>query len=317
MQVALALAPGSVMSLVAGVHDLLQHCMRYHSPSSRRDFLYAVLAEGDTEFRGRFSFIEQHVPARSPWPDWVFVPALVVDETWCMESHRALADWLSCAASRGARVVGVGTGAFLMAQAGLFQQGRAVTHSQYSALFRHKFPKLELVVEPAWLETGNVICSGDLPWQELVLAELARHWGDAAAREAAETYALQWNHLVHSPDSGSVADSSIIQARRWLAEHYAEDNLIARCIERLGLCRRTFNRRFKQETGMSPRDYVQLLRIQASQSLLASTRHSVEDIGCQVGYSDMGAFYRLFRRYTGVSPGQFRRSHGAVQSGPG
>ena len=147
------------------------------------------------------------------------------------------------------------------------------------------------------MEEGAVICSGDLPWQELVLAEIARRWGDATARDVAETYALQWNHLLHHPDGSGGIDASMAQARAWLAEHYTEDNLIPRCI---------------QESGMTPKEYVHRLRVQASQSLLASTRRSIEDIGGHVGYTDMGAFYRLFRRHTGVSPGQFRRGHTAL-----
>tara|TARA_R110002110_G_scaffold153886_1_gene347490 strand:+ start:39052 stop:39996 length:945 start_codon:yes stop_codon:yes gene_type:complete len=313
MRAAILLTPGSVVSLVAAVHDLLLHCMTHHiKEGAEVDLLYGVSARDSALLQDRFSFIRQYDVANAPRPDWLFVPALMVDDSWEPCRHGRLASWLRDEAASGTRIVGVGTGAFLLAEAGLFPGGKAVTHSRYAALFQRNFPALQVVAEPGWVEEGAVICSGDLPWQELVLAEIARRWGDATARDVAETYALQWNHLLHHPDGSGGIDASMAQARAWLAEHYTEDNLIPRCIQHFGLCRRTFNRRFKQESGMTPKEYVHRLRVQASQSLLASTRRSIEDIGGHVGYTDMGAFYRLFRRHTGVSPGQFRRGHTAL-----
>lgn len=309
MQIAFALTPQSIVSLVASAHDLVQHCIRFHPrpTSTQPDVVYAVTSDDSELCHRRFSFIDFIDRERCPQPDWILVPALAIAGRWCAKDYRQLVAWLRTAARRGAHIVGVGTGTFLLAEAGLFQRHRAVTYSTYRSRFRQCFPELELVVDMGWLEDDRVICSGDLPWQELLLAEIARHWGDAAARDAARTYALQWNHVIR-PTTGQVFDASIALAQHWLAEHHAEENLIARCVERLGLGRRTFNRRFKQETGMSPTEYVQLIRIQGSQRLLSNTRLSVEDISRDVGYSDIGAFYRLFRRYTGISPGQFRRS---------
>jgi transcriptional regulator GlxA family with amidase domain len=82
----------------------------------------------------------------------------------------------------------------------------------------------------------------------------------------------------------------------------------------VGLSKRTFNRRFKHETGTTPTQFVQYARIEASQNLLLFTERRVEDICSAVGYEDIAAFRKLFRKRNGVPPGEFRRRLGAPQT---
>lgn len=311
MRVALVITQESVVSLVASVYEVIQHSIRIHADDNAEtasDLLYAVTSEPAERFQRRFSFIEHLDTAFSLRPDWIFVPALNIAEPWMPECYAPLIRWLRKSAARGAQVTSVGTGSFLLAEAGLLPGGRAVTHSHYANYFRRCYPALELRNDLGWVRDRKVACSGDLPWQELLLATIAEQWGARVAQDAADTYALHWDHLMYQAAAAPAADACVSMAQRWLSEHYAEDDLIPRCLEVLGLPRRTFNRRFKHDTGMTPIDYVQQVRIQTSQGLLAFTDRSVEDICYEVGYADIGAFYKLFRRHTGVSPGQFRRT---------
>jgi transcriptional regulator GlxA family with amidase domain len=153
-----------------------------------------------------------------------------------------------------------------------------------------------------------LLISGDMPWPELVLHVLAQHWGVKVARQASETYAVVWNELIDPPQLHYLqVDHSITRARRWLAQHYQERDLVNRCTEYVGLSKRTFNRRFKDETGTTPTEFVQQTRIKASQNLLLFTEHRVEDICSAVGYEDVAAFRKVFRRRSGLAPGQFRK----------
>ena len=78
-------------------------------------------------------------------------------------------------------------------------------------------------------------------------------------------------------------------------------------LERSGLPRRSFDRRFRLATGYSPREYVQALRMEEAKQLLEATRKPVEDVAQAVGYADARAFQRLFRRSTGLTPSAYRR----------
>ena len=82
-----------------------------------------------------------------------------------------------------------------------------------------------------------------------------------------------------------------------------------------GIPARTLKRRFKAATGLALIDYVQNLRIEDAKRLLESSAQAAEEISAEVGYDDASFFRRLFRRRTGLSPRQYRRSFRAATLG--
>ena len=82
---------------------------------------------------------------------------------------------------------------------------------------------------------------------------------------------------------------------------------VARAVEATGLAERTLKRRFKAATGSSMIDYVQNLRVEEAKQLLENTDRSADEISADVGYENPGFFRRLFKRRTGMTPGQYRR----------
>jgi transcriptional regulator GlxA family with amidase domain len=78
-------------------------------------------------------------------------------------------------------------------------------------------------------------------------------------------------------------------------------------VRRSKLAERTFKRRFLAATGLTPIAYVQRLRIEDAKRRLERTEASIEEISWRVGYEDAAFFRRLFRRTTGLAPGQYRK----------
>lgn len=312
MHIAFALTQESTLSTVACTYDLVEYCRHTQvQTDAAASSVFAVTSGAEH----RFGFLQCLSPRASVRADWIFVPALDIAKPWMPSRYEPLAQWIRHNAERGALVTSVGTGAFLVAAANLLHGKETVTYPPFCDYFSECYPDVPVSRASPWVRHPGLLMSGDLPWPELVLHVLAQHWGVKVARQAADTYAINWNEAIDPPQQQCMrVDHSITRAKRWLAQHYQERDLVTRCTEHVGLSKRTFNRRFKDETGMTPTEFVQCARIRASQNLLLFTERRVEDISSAVGYEDIAAFRKLFRKRNGVPPGQFRKRLGTTQA---
>jgi AraC-like DNA-binding protein len=119
----------------------------------------------------------------------------------------------------------------------------------------------------------------------LVLVEVAEGLG-RGAREAGSAPIASAMELLEAKLAQSVGMDSVAQA--------------------VGLTRKQFYARFRSETGMTPNDWLQRQRLRRAEQLLIGTDWSVEVIGREVGFQTAPYFCRVFRKYLGRSPGQFR-----------
>lgn len=303
MQVAIALTELATASTVAGAFDLIDYGLRGRgSPRS----LFAVAPRHEE----RFGFIPHQTPSSLPRADWIFVPAIELNDHWDSRTDAPLLSWLRHSAATGSVISSVGTGSFLLAEAGLLEGREAVTHASFCDTFARRYPGVRVRTDISWISHRNIHISGTTPWHEMVLAMLASFLGEDVAAEVAQVYALDWQRQIRTTAGAGQAscDPLIDRARQWLSRHFAEHELVERCARHIGLSRRSLNRRFKEVTGITPMTFVLQMRIQASQNLLRFTNHNVETIGQEVGYQDLTTFRKLFRRSTGMAPAAYRKT---------
>jgi transcriptional regulator GlxA family with amidase domain len=101
-------------------------------------------------------------------------------------------------------------------------------------------------------------------------------------------------------------DEPILKAQHWLAARETKSVSVRDMAAQVGMEERTFQRRFKAATAMTPIEYVQHLRIAKAREHLEFTRRTVDQIAWSVGYEDAAAFRKLFHRLVGLSPGDYR-----------
>jgi transcriptional regulator GlxA family with amidase domain len=92
-----------------------------------------------------------------------------------------------------------------------------------------------------------------------------------------------------------------------LTAHYREPEPVALVVRRAGIPERTLKRRFKIATGLTLIERVQNLRVELAKRLLETMQSAVDAVSASVGYEDASFFRRLFRRRTGLAPGEYRR----------
>ncbi len=220
---------------------------------------------------------------------------------------------LKSAYRNGIRIASICSGAFTVAAAGILDGKRATTHWLAAELFSATYPNVRLDADALYVDEGQVLTSaGASAGLDLCLHMVARDYGSAAAADAARLAVTPLHR------SGGQAQF-IIRNRRmsnteldgllvWI-EANARLPLTLRDIARqASSSERTINRRFKLETGQTPMQWVNNVRIRHAQQLLERTPDSIESISRQVGFASAANFREQFRRLSGVSPQSYRHT---------
>lgn len=118
-------------------------------------------------------------------------------------------------------------------------------------------------------------------------------------------------YSIFSPRMGH-GDAAVLEVQRWLQETEARDISLETLAEKAGLERRTFLRRFRKATGMTTSEYGQRLRVSKACELLQFGSLTVEQIAWETGYGDPGAFRKIFARFIGLTPGEYRQRFGVA-----
>jgi transcriptional regulator GlxA family with amidase domain len=227
-----------------------------------------------------------------------------------------LTAWIRHMYRAGACIYSACSGSIMLAETGLLDGCEATSHWGYEDMFRRHYPGVQFKVGPTLVfadADGRIVTAGGTTsWHDLILHIIARHCSPGEALRIAKVYLLKWHGEGQLPYANLVrrhhhADSVVRDCENWLAEHFREKNCITRVLERSGLPQRTLKRRFKSATGISLIEYIQRLRVEHAKRLLESDEASIEAISTESGYEDVAFFRRLFKRSTGLTPGQYRR----------
>ncbi|AYJ05762.1 GlxA family transcriptional regulator [Mycobacterium avium] len=218
---------------------------------------------------------------------------------------------LKSAYHKGIRIASICSGAFTVAAAGVLDGKRATTHWVAAELFSATYPNVRLDADALYVDEGQVLTSaGASAGLDLCLHMVARDYGSAAAADAARLAVTPLHR-----DGGQA--QFIIRNRRianteldglliWIEKNAHLPLTLRDIARRASSSERTINRRFKQETGHTPMQWVNNVRIRHAQQLLESTSDSVETISRQVGFTSATNFREQFRRLAGVSPRSYR-----------
>ncbi|AWL41241.1 MULTISPECIES: GlxA family transcriptional regulator [Streptomyces] len=286
---------------------------RTRLPDGRPGYQVRVCAERDEiDAGGAFTL-------RAPWgleglqdADTIIVPG-VADVTAPLPT--AVRDALRSAAAAGTRIASVCAGTFPLAATGLLDGLRVTTHWCAAGLLAATHPAVEVDPDVLYVDNGQFLTSaGAAAGMDLCLHMIRRDYGSAVAADAARLSVMplereggQAQFIVH--DHAPEPHGSELEALlTWLRQNMVRDLTLADIAEQAGTSTRTLIRRFRDQTGTTPLQWLHRARVRQAQHLLETTQHSVERIGGQVGFGSPTAFRDRFRRTTGVSPQTYRRT---------
>lgn len=226
----------------------------------------------------------------------------------------ALVSALRVAHARGARIAAISTGAFALASTGLLDGKRATTHWHYSEIFAARYPKVQVNESVLFVDEGAVLTSaGAASGIDLCLHILRGDLGVATANHAAR-------RLVAAPyRSGGQAQyvrrsvpatngERFSATREWALEHLDEHLSIELLARNASVSQRTFSRRFREETGYAPMQWVMRARIDVARELLENSDFAIDEIAMRVGLGSGANLRQFFRRVLGTTPSEYRRT---------
>ncbi|KXU79439.1 GlxA family transcriptional regulator [Aeromonas enteropelogenes] len=226
-----------------------------------------------------------------------------------------LLDSLVAAHRRGAQVVGLCLGTYVLAYAGLLDGHRASTHWEYEQDFIHRFPKVRLDTNALYVDDHGLITSaGTAAGLDCCLYLVRQHHGSRIANRLARRLVVPPHReggqaqFIEQPVPASTRDARINQLFDHLRAHLAEPHTLDSLAEHCLMSRRTFTRRFQRATGLSLGEWLLAERLRRSQELLESGTHSMERIAELVGLRTAASLRQHFRTRFGVSPREWRRT---------
>ncbi|MGV9265944.1 GlxA family transcriptional regulator [Kitasatospora sp. NPDC003701] len=237
------------------------------------------------------------------------------------EVPAAVVEAVRRAHGRGARIVGICSGAFVLAAAGLLDGRRAATHWARAAELATRFPLVRVDPGVLYVDHGDVATSaGSAAGVDLCLHLVREDHGAAYALRIArqmvmpphrEGCQLQYAEL---PTSGPVADS-LAPLLEWLSGRLDQPVSVAEMALRSQVSARTLTRRFTEQLGISPGRWLLDRRIAATRALLEETDLPVETIARRVGLSSAVNLRRRFHEALRTTPAAYRRTFRADEAG--
>lgn len=246
--------------------------------------------------------------------DLIILPALWRNPRQLLQRYPELLSWLEARYDDGTLICAAGTGAYLMAGAGLLDGKPATTHWHYFDQFETLFPRVILKRRHLITQSGQLYCAGSVnSVADLMVHLISRFFDNAVAARVERQFSPEirrpLNDIFYSFEQSNVhEDETIITIQQWLHEHLAEPINMRDLAEYFFLSQRSLNRRFKEATGQSPVEYLHHLRLTASRDLLKSTNLSINELALHTGFQDVSYFCRLFKQKNQVTPSAYRVS---------
>jgi transcriptional regulator GlxA family with amidase domain len=213
----------------------------------------------------------------------------------------------------GAVVATYCTGSYLLAEAGLLDGRIATTHWSKAADFARRYPRVELRANEVLTEQDGILCSGAVTsFLNLALRLVEMFAGERLAVTTAKALLIDTNRISQASyatllDEHGHTDRLVARAQHRMEATLQQGFRLSELAAHLAVSERTLNRRFKRATGDTPLEYLQNLRVEVAKRVLESGRVSLEAVTQRVGYGDPSTFRVLFKRKTGLSPGEYQR----------
>ncbi|WP_172386754.1 GlxA family transcriptional regulator [Streptomyces sp. MNP-20] len=275
----------------------------------------SVRPPGPVRTDADFAVLVEHGPEALAAADTVVVPAS--HELGPVYEEGRLTDDLAAALARvrpGTRMVSICTGGYVLAAAGLLDGRPATTHWAHADHFQRLFPRVGVDADVLFIDDGDVLTSaGVAAGLDLCLHVVRRDHGSAVANEVARSTVVpphrdggQAQYVQRPVPEPQLATTTT--ARAWALDRLHEPLQLRDLAEQEAMSVRTFTRRFREEVGVSPGQWLTRQRVERARHLLESTALSVDRVARECGFGTAQSMRQHLQSVLGVTPTAYRRT---------
>jgi transcriptional regulator GlxA family with amidase domain len=303
------------LSSITGAYELFNKANEFWIESGKEKLFTIQLAgiSDEVHFNGGLFTIKPHIQLSAiTKTDLILLPSLNHNYGKSLKENELLLDWMTKRYRNGSEIASICTGTFLLASSGLLDGKVCSTHWQGAEDFRAMFPKVILQTDKLITDENGIYTNGGAySFLNLMIYLIEKYYDRSTAIYCSKVFQIEIDRNRQSEfaifTGQKQHDDDIIQK----AQAYIENNLPEKITTEdlsamFNIGRRNFDRRFIKATGNTPVEYSQRVKIEKAKKAFETTRRSVNEVMYDVGYSDVKAFREVFRKYTGISPMEYK-----------
>ena len=231
------------------------------------------------------------------------------------QNHR-LIDWIKTRRIMDdAEVVSLCRSAFILAETGLLNGKSCATHWAVHPQFEKQYPKIQLLPDKIISEDNGIYSSGGAySFLNMIVYLIEKYFGRETAIWCSKMAEIDFDRLSQNQFaifSGQKehGDETIQQVQRYIEDNYQEKLTVEELADKFAVSSRTFIRRFKKATLNTPLEYIQRVKVEVAKKRFESSPLTISQVMYDVGYQDEKAFRKTFKKFTGLSPLEYRRKY--------
>ena len=247
--------------------------------------------------------------------DVIVLPLLCGDFVKAIAKNEGYTNWLLSQHRGGAEIVCLCVGSFYLASTGLLDEGKCAVHWAAKNEFKAMFPKVKVIDDSIITdEKGVYTCGGGYSYLNLLLYILEKHLGKDISILASKMFEIDIERKSQNPfvifmGQKRHGDELVLKSQEYIENNPAMVFSVDEVCAQFSIGRRTFERRFKKGTGNSVAEYIQRVKVEFAKKHLEAGKKTVNEIIYETGYNDVNAFRKVFRKFTDLSPIDYRRKY--------
>jgi transcriptional regulator GlxA family with amidase domain len=247
--------------------------------------------------------------------DLIFIPAVDGQMETALETNKDFIPWIAEQYEKGAEVVSLCVGAFMLARTGLLDGKKCSTHWRAADEFRKMFPAVDLVTDKIITEEQGIYTSGGATSYWYLLLYLVEKYTDReTAILTSKVFAIDikrdsQSQFIIFKGQRTHMDEEVKKAQKFIENNFQDKITIDELSSKCAISRRSLERRFKKATNNTVSEYIQRVKIEAAKKSFETSRKNITEVMFDVGYSDTKAFRGIFKKITGMTPFDYRNKY--------